>query len=157
MRVRRSQRPIGVMRGSVELLRSGPFFSASVYMLRNFTIWKGLPFFPTRSWRKNTGPGELTLTSRAITSISGLSSISARMLTAISMMRFRENCQAGMISGFTSIRGAPKMLDIFTEPARMSYMSGMILMRTPVPSSSFMIRLMWSCSLLSTATIASST
>ncbi len=75
----------------------------------------------------------------------------------MSTTRFNENCHAGMICGFTSISGAPKMLVIFTEPDRMSYMSGMILMRTPVPSNSFMIRLMWACSPESTAMITSST
>ena len=54
----------------------------------------------------------------------------ANALAAISNTRFTENCHAGMICGFTSISGAPKMLVIFTEPERMSYMSGMILIRT---------------------------
>ena len=146
-----------VMRGSDALLSCGPLRSASATMLRNLMMRNGLPPNPMRSCRKNTGPGEVSFTSVAITSMGTSSSNRATKLKPMSNARLMANCQAGMICGFTSISGAPKMLVIFTLPLRMSYMSGMILMRTLVPSSSFRIRLMCSCSLLSTAMMASST
>src|SRR5207237_1318732 len=64
--------PTPVRRGSPAVAQTGPLSaSASLRMVRNLTIRKLSPPWPTRSWEIRTGPGEVSFTRMEITASSG--------------------------------------------------------------------------------------
>ena len=104
----RSTRPTGVTRGSAPLAHTGPVFSsASTYIERNLSIAKVRPPSPTRSWRKKTGPLEVSLIAAATNSHNGAKPASTTTATTTSMSRLTVRCQVGISSGLSSISGTP--------------------------------------------------
>ena len=92
-RVFRRNIPTLVLRSSTSLLNCGPCFSASTNMLLNLMILNGMPLWPIRSCRKNTGPLELILMAIPINRNNGEIMTNARDEKAMSMNRFRNFCQ----------------------------------------------------------------
>src|SRR5262249_3989540 len=60
---------------------------AATVMERNFITSKGISPLPMRFWRKNTGPGDSSLISSAISAIRGLNTTSSTPATHISNRR----------------------------------------------------------------------
>ena len=77
-------------------------------MLLNFSIMKSRLFKPTLSCLNSTGPGLDSLIEMAINSISGLSTISARMLTMMSKVRFTialKGSSSGVVRSWINLMG----------------------------------------------------
>ena len=78
--------PKRVLRGSVSVVQA--VFSLSVTrMLRNLYIVNGLRSLPTRSCRNRMGPGLLSLTPMAVTSMTGLLTMMSSSEPTISIAR----------------------------------------------------------------------
>ncbi|OFW11082.1 MAG: hypothetical protein A3H27_05080 [Acidobacteria bacterium RIFCSPLOWO2_02_FULL_59_13] len=82
-------RPIRVILGSSAGVDGPPILSAFATIVRNLKILNSLPCRPTRTPRKNTGPGEFTLMSPAITRNTGHRNTIATADTTVSKARFK--------------------------------------------------------------------
>ena len=100
----RSRRPIGVMRGSLVTLKTGPAISfkvassclrcsASLAMERNLIMVKGCPFNPQRCCRKRIGPGEVRRMAMAAKRKAGESKIVRIKAPVRSMACLKNPCQ----------------------------------------------------------------
>jgi len=97
--------PIHVTRGSMRILKTGPFdsfstssrgrsASALATIERNLSMRKTCPSMPTRLWPKKTGPALVALISSAMSRSSGESTASAATATTTSSARFSANRHA---------------------------------------------------------------
>ena len=100
---RRRNRPIGVMRGSLATLNTGPLISfmaansclrcsALVPIERNLYMVNGRPLMPLRFCRNRIGPGEVIFTARAHSSSTGESSTSMASAPPKSMACLARPC-----------------------------------------------------------------
>src|SRR5271165_1052313 len=100
----RNQRPIGVTRGSLSNLKTGPLIwlnasssclrcSASVYIERNLNILNGSPCLPDRICEKSIGPGDVSLMPIAAASMMGEQKIKPSNAPTISTARLLSNAQ----------------------------------------------------------------
>src|SRR5436190_15882441 len=119
-----------VMRGSLSEDNEGPSFSASLTMDLNLYIVKGLPLYPILSWEYRMGPCEENLNLIIEYNNSGDKTIRPDNAHTTSSRRLTGCCQAGIRSVFRSINGAPSILFVFTEPERISSISGWIFIST---------------------------
>ena len=98
MLLRRRKRPIGVSRGSLNTLKTGPVctfrcernsrsVSAPTFIERNLYIVKDASFSPARTCVKNTGPGDVSLITSATNTNTGLKTISAAPDATMSTIR----------------------------------------------------------------------
>jgi len=75
-------------------------------MVLNLYMIKGLPFNPILSCLKKIGPDVVSLMMKPVMMITGNNIIRAIRENAMSKMRFSDNCQSGIRSGYIWIRGA---------------------------------------------------
>ena len=109
-----------------------------------------------RSCVKKMGPFDPRRTAIAMPMYKGRPSKSTREEKHRSKRRFVLFCHSGIASEDSSIRAAPNMEFIFTEPRSMSRTSGIVLMQMLLFSSSAIRLFVFSCSLLSMAMMTSS-
>src|SRR3990172_8550372 len=80
--------PTRVTRGSRLTVSREPIWYAPVTIVRNLKIRNSFPPSPTRSWRKNTGPGLSSLIRAATSSRNGSNTIKPTTATRTSALRF---------------------------------------------------------------------
>ena len=81
---------------------------------------EGLPPSPTRSWRKKTGPLEVSFIAAAVSSHNGANTTSTSTATTTSIRRLTACCHVGISSGLSSISGTPWIWVVRTWPVTMS-------------------------------------